>query len=58
VIKWLWRLIVGSGCWGAACKWEEVKHSRLVSDDGERKYIGDYYILRCTVCGTLKNFRT
>jgi hypothetical protein len=53
MIKWLWKLIVGHGCWGHSCRWETVKDGTRSVPDGEggKRVNGMWCIQRCTVCG-------
>lgn len=56
MIKWLWKLIVGEGCWGRSCKWGTVKSGNWTVPDmeGGRRTLGFWSIQRCTVCGLEK----
>lgn len=53
MIKWLWKVIVGHGCWGHSCKWETVKSGdhKLPDMQGGKRTVGFWSIQRCTVCG-------
>jgi hypothetical protein len=48
MIKWLWKLVVGHGCWGRSCQWETVERRELLNMDKER--IGAAVYQTCRTC--------
>ncbi len=56
MIRWLWKIIVGAkpepqGC-QRDCKWSVMDRGKIAAYGD---VIGEWYTLRCEVCGLLKN---
>lgn len=49
MIKWLWRLVVGCGCWGRECRWIEIERRELLNTEKQR--IGASVYQECKICG-------